>query len=738
MTQMGPIEIGGTATGRDERGASLRPAGFVDHTLTPLAIKYWHLAVRWRWLIGAIVATCVAAGLVTLMLSPSLYTAQAQIEISREQKNVTNVQSLDSNEAAYSEEFYDTQYQLLRAGSLAERVARSLKLADSADFFAAHGVELPASQGPLTAAERKSRESWAAGLLMGNVRVDPIRNSSLVNISYTCRSPDWAARIANAWPQGYIAATMDRGLASTADARSFLEGRLEDLRARLARSERDLIGFARARNIVTLGAVRDGNGKTSEPQTLVAQDLAALNTALIAARTERISAESRARTPAMENTAEVLQSGTIASMRARRTEVSAEYARLLVQFEPGYPAARALKAQMDSLDAAIGREIGRVQGSRRANYSEAVKRENELASQVARLKSQFDQQQHDTIQYNVYQREVDTNRQLYDALLQRYKEIGLSGSVGATNIAMVDPARAPGGPSAPRLSSFLTMALLAGLALSIAAIFGLEQIDNGVRRPEDIEHFFKLPLLGNVPKVGGDVLAQLDDPKSQIFESFQSARAVLSFASSRGLPRTLLVTSARPGEGKSTTAFALAMAVARSGKRVLLIDADMRSPSIHRMIGGKNDRGFSNLITGGDVSAETIVETSVNRLSVLAAGPKPPSSAELLNVEHLQDVFGALLQRFDYLLIDGPPVLAMADAPILAAAVEGTVFVIEAEKTPVRAARHALERLRLVNAHVVGALVTKIDYHQLGYGYGYGYGNSYAYGSNPHEAGQAA
>ena len=728
MTQIGQSAQGANPTDLRQFSGEGRFAGFGDYTITPFLVRIWQLAVRWRWLIGAIIATCVAISVVALMLASSLYSARSQIEISREQKNVTNVQSLEAEANYYSDEFYDTQYQLLKAGSLAERVARDLKLADQPDFFAAHGAEPGDSTAPLTAAERKSRESWAAGLLMGNIRVDPIRNSSLVNIGYTSRSPQWSARIANAWPQAFIAATMDRGLSSTADARSFLEGRLNDLRGRLARSERDLITFAGARNIVTLGAVRGEGGKTQEPQTLVATNLAALNGALMTARTDRIAAESKARSAAGGNSAEVLQNGTITALRIRRSEIAADYARLLVQFEPGYPAARALKAQIDTLDTAIGREMGTVQGSRRATYQEAFNRERELAAQVESLKAQFDQQQRDTIQYNVYQREVDTNRQLYDALLQRYKEIGVAGSVGATNIAIVDTAKMPGGPSSPNLANYLMLALLAGLVLSAVAIFALEQIDNGVRSPEEIEQLFKLALLGNVPRSDNDPLAELADPKSEISEAFQSARAVLSFATSRGLPTTLLVTSARAGEGKSTSSYALGMAIARTGKRVLIVDGDMRSPSVHKIVGCSNANGFSNLLAGDEVRPQSFVDSDVSGLSVLPAGPRPPSSAEILTVERLHQVFQSLLQRYEYIIVDGPPIQGMADAPLLAAAVEGTVVVIEAEKTPVRAIRLALDRLRQVNAHVIGAIVTKIDYRSHRLGYGYSYGDSYGYG----------
>jgi succinoglycan biosynthesis transport protein ExoP len=733
MTQSGNLSFGSGEAVVGQGQLDQRTNWLGQRALAPIMIRYLQLAVRWRWLIAGIMTACVALGVIAVLLSAPLYTAQSQIEISREKKNVTNVKGVDDDTSyAAAAEFYDTQYQLLRSGSLAERVARSLRLAEEPTFFAAHGIDVEAKSQPLSTAERKQRESVAAGLLMSNVRIVPIRNSSLVNISYTSRSPEWSARIANAWPQAYIAGTMERGLESTADARKFLEGRLDDLRAKLSRSESDLINFARMRNIVTLAPTRDSEGKTTQGQTIVANNLAALNEALVTARTDRITAQSRSGTAGGMSAADAAQNASVSTLRARRADIAAEYAKMLVQFEPGYPAARALKAQLDALDTAINRELSSVQGSRRAAYDEAAKRERELSSQVEALKAQFDQQQRDTIQYNIYQREVDTNRQLYDALLQRYKEIGLSGSIGATNIAIVDPAKVPAGPSAPSLMSYLIMAALAGLALSALAIFALEQIDNGVRSPEEIEQFFRIPLLGNVPKSGGDVLGELADPKSSMSESFQSARAVLSFSTNHGLPTSLLITSAREGEGKSTTAYAMAVAIARTGKRVLLIDADMRSPSVHHMTGCSNAVGFSNLLVGGDAATAAVLPSKTKGLSILPAGPKPPSSAELLNVERLTELLGELRGRFEHVVIDGPPVLGLADAPLLASAVDGTAFVIEAERTPVRAIRHALERLKLVNAHLLGAIVTKIDYgkHRLGYGYDYGSGTGYGYGDN--------
>jgi capsular exopolysaccharide synthesis family protein len=698
----------------------------------PVHLRYWEAVKRWRWIIAGVVAGCLALGLVVTLLMQPLYTAGSRIEISRAQKNITNVPGIEPGTDPYDSEFYDTQYALLRSESLALRVARNLRLASDPAFFAAHGVEigdLPKPGTPAAAAGVRQREEMAAGLLLANLGINPIRNSSLVNIDYTSQSPTMSAKVANAWPREFIGSTIDRQFATTADARNYLEERLNALRVRLAQSENDLISFSNAHNLVKLGASRDASGNTQEPRTLVTANLEGLNDALLVARTERIAAESKARTGG-SNSSDVLQNASFIGLRAKRSEVAAEYARMLVQFEPAYPAAQALKGQLDALDAAIAGETARIVGSSRAAYREAVARERELAAQVNAEKARFDEQQRATIQYNVLQREVDTNRQLYDALLQRYKEIGVAGNVGATNIAIVDPAKVPGGPSSPNLGRNVALALLIGLVLAAAAVLALEQMDEGIRDPHDVERKLRMPLLGIVPASGGEVVSELIDSKSPLAESYVSARTALQLATSHGFPKSVVVTSAEPGEGKSVTALALAAAVGRAGKSVLLIDGDMRSPIIHAMLGEANGPGFSNLLSGEEHQADLIHRTSLPGVSVLLSGPVPPSASDLLSTDRLAALLEGLSRRYDHIVVDAPPIIGLADAPLLAGAVEGSIVVVEAERTSVRSVRHAIRRLNAANGRPFGAIVTKVAHGQLPYGYGYAYG----YGSQQRQA----
>lgn len=718
-------------TSRAERTPSVEAAQAAN--APPILLQYWHIALRWKWVIAGIILSTVALGLIATLLTTPKYTAASRIEISRDQKKVTNVEGLESSESGRDVEFYQTQYSLLAARSLAERVSRSLRLSSNDAFFAAHGIKSDDSGlffdrtgQPLSAAQRAKREKLAVDALLDNVGISPIRGSSLIDVSYTSASPELSAQIANSWTQQFIESSMDRRFASTADARKFLEERLADLRVRLETSERELVNYASQKGIVALGTSKSTDGKTEVERTLVSSDLEALNEALAKATADRINATSRVGQRGGANS-DALANVAISSLRQKRAEVASEYAKLMVQFEPGYPAARALAEQLRALDSSIAREEGRVQNSRSSELREAVQNESRLKSQVDELKGLMDAQQRDSIQYNIFQREADTNRELYDGLLQRYKEIGVAG-IGANNIAIVDSAKAPDKPSSPSLPLNLALALLAGMGLAGIATFALEQIDEGLRDPGQVNRLLGIPLLGSVPDVEDDeTLAAIRDGKSSLSEAYLSVRSNLAFSTDHGVPRSFMVTSTRPAEGKSTTSLAMAAVLGRTGKSVLILDADMRSPSIHEFLGAKNTQGLSNFLAGESDWKTFVQGSDLKGLSLMSAGPSPPSAAELLSSDRMSMLVRDMLGSFDHVVIDAPPILGLADSPLLARAVEGCVFVIEAEGVAVRGIRVSLERLRSVHAHVFGAVLTKLRTTQAGYGYGYGYG--YRYGA---------
>lgn len=732
-TSLSPYAAEQTALSQDDR---------LEHRKSmtaPVLLQYWHVALRWKWVIIGIIVSCLAVGLVVTLLMKPKYTATARIEISREQKNITKVEGLESGDAGRDLEFYQTQYSLLSARSVAERVSRTLKLSTHDDFFQAHGtspddntVFADRAGKPLTADQREKRERLALRLLLRNVSISPIRGSSLIDVSYTSASPSYARQIANTWTEQFIAASMDRRFASTADARKFLEGRLANLRTRLEASERELVNYAASKGIVALGRSKTPDGRTQIERTLVSNDLETLNDALAKATADRILTESRVHARSSNGSiSEALSNPAISTIRQKRAELAAEYAKLLVQFEPGYPAARALAEQIRALDTSISREEARVQNSRSGEYGEAVERENDLKTRVEQLKRRLNLQQRDSIQYNIFQREADTNRELYDGLLQRYKEIGVAG-VGANNVSVVDEAQLPENSSSPNLPLNIALAFLAGAGIAAAAAFALEQIDEGLREPGQVNRLLDVPLLGSVPDVEEqDVLAALADAKSTISEAYLSVRSNLAFSTDHGVPRAFMVTSTRPAEGKSTTSLALAAILGRTGKNVLIIDADMRSPSIHRFVGCENQRGLSNFLAGDNDWVQMILPTQSKGLSLMSAGPTPPNAGELLSSDRMLLLVTQMLEKYDHVVIDSPPILGLADAPLLSRAVEGCVFVVEAEGVAVRGIRASLDRLRTVQAHVFGAVLTKLHHRQAGYGYGYGYGYAYGHHAKP-------
>ncbi len=529
----------------------------------PMLLQYWHVVLRFKWIIIALVIAALAAGLVLTLLATPQYTANSRVEISRDKKKITNLEGLEAPESGRDQEFYQTQYSLLQARSLAERVSRQLRLAADDDFLNAHGANADKSgifagnvNRPLNAGESKEREERIVSLLLDNISIAPVRGSSLVDIKYSSASATLSAQIANAWSEQFIVQSMDRRFASTADARKFLEGRLADLRARLETSESDLVDYATTKGIVSLGRTKNAEGRTDVDRTLVSSDLEALNSALASATADRIAAQSKASQRNGGANSEALTNPAISQLRQKRAEVAAEYAKMMVQFEPGYPAARALSEQIRALDSSIAREENRVSSSRTSEFREAIQREADLKQRVGLLKEQMNKQQRDSIQYNIYQREADTNRELYDGMLQRYKEIGIAGT-GANNIAIVDTAKIPDDPSSPNLPLNLILSLFAGLSLAAIATIALNQIDEGLRDPMQVNQLLQLPLLGSIPDAeDDDTLLLLQDSKSPLSEAYLSIRSNLAFSTDHGVPRSMMVTSTRPAEGKSTSSFA--------------------------------------------------------------------------------------------------------------------------------------------------------------------------------------
>jgi len=452
-----------------------------------------------------------------------------------------------------------------------------------------------------------------------------------------------------------------------------------------------------------------------------------LNKALADATARRVSAEGAYRGALSSGPTTEVTASTQA-LRGQRAALQADYQQKRTFMKPDHPDMQSLQAQIDELDKAIAQEGSQMSASRNntllQEYRAASSAESALRGQVAGLKGQVLDLRGRSIQYNILQREVDTNRSLYDALLQRYKEIGVAGGVGASPVSIVDRADTPGFPFKPKLLLNLLFGLIGGLLAGIGAAVGLEFLNDTIKTREDVRSKLALACLGAVPRTSAKeaFVEDLKNPASVVSEAYSAIVAALRFSTETGMPKVLLVTSTQPSEGKSSTALALAQNFARRDRRVLLIDSDLRKPAFKA---ASDKVGLTKLLTNDERIDGHIVDTQHDNLRLLPSGPIPPNPADLLSTGRIRAILNEAADAFDVVIVDAPPTLGLADVPLLASAAGHVMFVVESGRTRTRAAIEALNRIEATGAHIVGATLTKSSDSGAGYGYkryGYGYG----------------
>ena len=685
---------------------------------------YWRALVGRRWLILGTTGLCVLIALILTLLATPIFRADTTLQINRDTVNVVQVRGFQPVESLNDQTFYQTQYDLLKSHSLARRVVVAMDLQHDAAF---QGLLRPSPLARLlgflhgASARKPDQEDTLradADALLHMVSVQPVLNSKLVDVSVDTPDPRLSAQIANVYADQFIRSNLDRRMAASGYAKQYLQDRLQQLKLRLEDSDKELVAFAQKHQIVNI----------SDRQSLVGQQLEQLNVALAQAEQDRYKAEAKWRqlqgAPA-DQIAQVLGDPVIEKLQQAYAEDQAKYQDQLRIYKPAFPAMLQLHAKLDEIHRQIAARTALVRGSVQSAYAAAKARETLLRQRVADLRQQVLDLEQRSIRYNILKREVDTNRQLYDAILQRYKEIGVAGGVGINNISVVDRAEPPMVRYRPRLKLNLAIGLLLGLFAGIAAALVLDHLDDTVHIATDAEQKLGLAVLGIIPlaRTGTPEQALLD-PRSALAEAYRSARTALQFATADGVPRSLLITSTRRGEGKSTTALALAQSFAQMGRRVLLVDADMRNPAQHNLGAVDNSRGLSNVLAGALAWREAVVGGE-NGPALLACGPLPPNPAELLAGPRLATLLAEAQAEYDLVILDSPPVLGLADAPVLGHCVAGTLLVIEAGGARIDHIRDALKRLHAARARVVGAAITKLDARHGAYGYGY---NSYDYG----------
>ena len=708
-------------------------------------LEYLRIAFKHKWVILVCILAALAAGVAVTLLTRPIYTAAATLQIDRETAKVVDMKDVEPNDQfAQSEEFFQTQYALLKSRSLAERVAQSSGLASNDAFLVAMGaIRKPAAESGSTGSYQ-SRQRAVAGLLQAGLGVLPVRESRLVRITFDSPSPQLSAQIANAFADNFIAANLEHKYDASAYARQFLEQHLAQVKAKLEDSERQLVAYATQKQIISVSepAPAGAGGQTTPSQSLAATNLGAFDSNLTAAKANLIQTEQRWRAAQAAqgmSAPDILSDPTVQTLRQERAKLLSQYQDQLKTYKPDYPDMINLKGQIDETTKQLDQAVDTIRGSLKTQYETALRQEQALGSKVNQLKGSVLDQRVQEIQYNILQREVDTNRSLYDGLLQRYKEIGVAGGLSTNNISVVDRALPPGGPSKPKPMHNLEIAGFAGVGLAAALVFMLEMLDQVVRRPSDVESRLGVPVLGTVPLLAKGVqpMEALSDVRSPFSEAYHSIRSTLMFSTKDGAPKVLAMTSAKPEEGKSTSAVALAQGFARTGLKVLLLDLDLRNPSIHKLLGLDNRVGMSNLLTGSVDRAGLAQATVWPNLFVVPSGPIPPSPAELLAGPRLKSLLTEAAQEFDIVVIDAPPVVGLADAPLIASVATGCLIAVEVGHTTRANVQAAVRRLQMANGHILGAILTKFDARKstYGYGYTYSYEYDYKYGSKPAKAG---
>lgn len=698
---------------------------------------YWGLLRKHRFLILACFLGMLLLGTAATLLMTPIYTAKATLQIDRESARVFDAEDVTPRESMIQgEEFFQTQYGLLRSRSLAERVVENLGLAGSDEALRGLGVEPPPATG--TAADRiAARRALALRAVQAGLSVTPDRGSRLVAVGFDNPNPVVAARIANGFAENFIQANLDRKFESSGYAREFLEERIAQTKVRLEEAERQLVAYAANQQIINVGQVGEGANSEEGTRSLVSSNLVALNSALSEAQARRVAAEARwrsARSTPLMTLPEVLGNPSIQRLTEQRAQLDSEYQQKLSIYQADYPEMVRLRAQIEEADGQIETIASNIRSSIQSQYVISANEERSLQAQVNGLKGDVLDLRDRSVQYNILQRELDTTRTLYEGLLQRYKEVGVTGGVTANNISIVDQATPPVKPSSPNLLINLSLAALFGLGLGILAALALEALDETVATPDDVERKLGVPVLGVVPLLekGQSTSDALADVRSGFSEAYYSLRTALQFSTPDGAPSSLLVSGARPAEGKSTTAYAVALNLSRVGKRVLLVDGDLRNPSMHRVIGVENERGMSNLLSGSADLASVVQRTREDNLFFIPCGPLPPNPAELWGGDRLRQFLSEARNNFDHVVFDGPPVLGFADAPLLAASVQGVLFVLESRGTRRGQARGALRRIQVGRAHLLGAVLTKFNAKSTSYG-GYDYAYDYHYGAEPEQ-----
>ncbi len=700
---------------------------------------YLRIIIKRRWLIATILIVLTSIVAIYSFMAEPIYKATAQVLIEKENPKVVDVEEVLGVNTT-GRDYYQTQYEILKSRSLALRVIKVLDLEHNKEF-------IPKPPGVIG-----SIISWFKGIFskklpsgpqskyeklidayLSRLKIEPIRNSRLVKVSFEAKDPTLAAKIANAHARFYIESSIERKFEASKKAVRFLKKRIKEVRKKLEEAE---IALQRYREKEGLASV-----DFEERQSIILKSLDELNSALNKAKTERIEKESLYRElikvannpDKIDSLPAVVENPLIQRLKAEYIKLVAEYYKKGKKYGPAHPVMVRLKSEIRSIKKNIAQEVKNIAESIKVEYKIALENEKEILKAMEEKKKEALLLNKKQIQYNVLKREVDVNRSLYKSLLKRLKETGITEDLKMTNIMIVDHASVPDKPVRPRKGLNIILSIVVGLFLGIFLAFFLEYLDNTIKYPSEVEKELKIPLLGVVGRIEfvgenpkKEELIIDSESRSHIAESFRTIRTNLSFAAPDVERKIFIVSSALPGEGKTIISSNLAVAFSQVEKKVLLLDCDLRKPRVHTVFGLERDNGLAEFL--GGTSDPKIKDTRFPNLKIITSGVIPPNPAELLASGKMKAFIEKMRSNFDMIIIDSAPILAAADSIEVAPLTNGLVMVAKAASTPIPSIQTAIDQIMDVGGKVIGCILNNVDLEKEDYYYShYRYYHHYYY-----------
>src|SRR5580700_4294120 len=711
----------------------------------PHLLDYLIILRKHQWLIVTFLVTVVTVVSIASFKMKPVYVAAARVEVDKESQNTLPFQGVNYEEYVDMEDYIETQIKILQSETLAMQTINALNLSQYPEFGGpSNAIALPHGGAGVA-------RPAILGAFLGHLSVKRVPNSRLIEVQFDSGDPQLAARIANGHVQGYIEQNFRSKYDAITQASGFLSQELEALRIKVEKSEDARVAYERQNQIWQL----------DEKQNITTQTLGDLNKAVTEAQTSVASSEALYRMAVSGNVdllPEVRNSPVIQDLTRRKAALEDSYTEALEQYGPNYPKVLRLAEQKKEVEASLTRAQNIMVGSIEEDYKTAHQHLELLQEALDRQKTEANDLAEKLVEFHILEHDADSNKQLYDGLLQKLKEAGITAGLRTSNIRVVDPALVPTAPAGPQKTRNIVLSVLVGLVGGIGLALFREYLDNTVKSPDDIESLAGLPSLAVVPSLPGSngyhgkwpklahkAVAQVasgprvetlshTQPKSQISEAFRALRTSLLLSQAEHPPQIILVTSALPREGKTTAAVNLAVTLAQLADRTLLMDSDLRKPGIRRALNltiGK-EVGLSSYLAGVSTLDEaTIPHPTINNLVALTTGPVPPSPADLLSSHRMREAIVELRHRFKFIVIDSPPVMAATDPVILSALTDGVLLVVRSCETPKEAFTRTRDLLAAVKCRLLGVVLNAVDssapdyyysYRYYPYAYGYGYG----------------